>query len=376
MPTRLVFGCGRLNQVGKLARTLGRRALVVSTPGVPHLERLLELLRAAGVDTVPFTDTRPNPLAGDLNRAGQLAREEQCEVVVGLGGGSAMDTAKGAALMAVNPGDLWEYTIEVSEPRTPTGALPKILVPTTAGTGSEVNFVAVIGNGETKQKGPVRSAFNYPAYAVLDPELTVTLPPFVTASSGFDAFTHALERFMQPRFHPFAETLAVDVMATVFECLPKVLTEPMNLELRSRMLWAATQAAVCVNCRLGEVGLHIFGLPLSALLDTPHGVTLAAMLPVVLADAVPVFPRQAAKIATLLGAVEAGMAEAEAAQRCQPALERWVDQIGMTFHLSDLGADGTLCDGLAETINLDRLHTEYCLPLDRHAVRERYLSRL
>jgi len=165
MPTHIIFGAGEVVRVGELARQLGRRALVVSTPGLPHLDRIVSLLEQAGIEVIPFTNTQPNPLAHDLDRAGALARERDCDLIVGVGGGSAMDTAKGAALMAVNEGSIWEYSIECGgQPREAKGALSKIMVPTTAGTGSEVNFIAVIGNAETRQKGPVRSPHNFPAY--------------------------------------------------------------------------------------------------------------------------------------------------------------------------------------------------------------------
>jgi alcohol dehydrogenase len=316
-------------------------------------------------------------MAHDLDRAGALARDEGCDLVIGVGGGSSMDTAKGAALMAVNEGSIWEYSIECEgEAREATGALPKIAIPTTAGTGSEVNSIAVIGNAETHQKGPVRSAHNYPAYALIDPQLTLSMPDPVTASTGFDAFTHAFERYMQPQYHPFVDLMAEGVMATVLECLPIVLVTPENVGIRSRMSWAATQAALCVNARLGESGLHIFALPISAIKDAPHGVALAAMLPAVLADIAPLFPRQTARIAELLGADPTGLSERESAMLCLRAIEGWLDQIGMAYRLSDLGCDETDCREIASALNRDRLAASYPLPLDEAGVLERYLTRL
>ena len=279
--------------------------------------------------------------------------------------------------MAVNEGSIWEYSIEwQGQPREVKGALPKIAIPTTAGTGSEVNFIAVIGNAETHQKGPVRSPYNFPTYGLIDPELTLSMPRRVTASTGFDAFTHAFERYMQPQYHPFVDTMAEKVIATVFECLPKVLTAPEDIELRSRMSWAATQAALCVNARLGESGLHIFGLPISAVVDAPHGVTLAAMLPVVLADIAPLFPSQTARIAELLGADPTGLTENETTELCLKAVEEWLEETGMVYRLSDIDCDENDCREIAAAINMNRLAMSYQLQLDETAVLERYLSRL
>lgn len=377
MPTQIIFGVGEVVEVGQVARQLGKRALVTSTPGLPHLDRVVSLLEQAGIDTVPFTNTQPNPMARDLDRAGALAREEGCDLVVGVGGGSSMDTAKGAALMAVNEGSIWEYSIECEgQPREARGALPKIAIPTTAGTGSEVNSIAVIGNAETRQKGPVRSPHSFPAYALIDPQLTLSMPAHVTASTGFDAFTHAFERYMQPQYHPFVDLMADGVMATVLECLSRVLVHPEDIELRSRMSWAATQAALCVNARLGESGLHIFSLPISAIKDAPHGVALAAMLPVVMTDIAPLFPRQTARIAELLGADPTGLSERKSAALCLRVIEGWLEQIGMAYRLSDLGCDEDDCREIASAINMNRLAASYQVQLDEAGVLERYLTRL
>jgi alcohol dehydrogenase class IV len=377
MPTQIIFGVGEVARVGQLGRLLGRRALVVSTPGLPHLDRIVSLLKQAGVDGLPYTLTQPNPLARDLDRAGALAREEGCDLVVGVGGGSSIDTAKGAALMAMNEGSIWEYSIECEgQPREAQGALPKIAIPTTAGTGSEVNSIAVIGNAQTRQKGPVRSLHNFPAYAVIDPELTISMPSHVSASTGFDALTHAFERYMQPRYHPFVDLMAEGVIATVLECLPKVLADPEDIELRCRMAWSATQAALCVNARLSESGLHIFGLPISAIKDVPHGVALASMLPAILADIAPSFPRQVARLAEMAGADPTGLSQEESAALCLRATEDWLESIGMTYRLSELGCDEHDCREMAAVVNMDRLAASYPLELDATGVLERYLSRL
>jgi len=198
----------------------------------------------------------------------------------------------------------------------------------------------------------------------------------VTASTGFDAFTHAFERYMQPQYHPFVDLMAEGVMATVLNCLSRTLADPEDVELRSQMSWAATQAALCVNAKMGESGLHIFSLPISALKDAPHGVALAAMLPAVLADIAPLFPRQTARIAELLGADLAGLSERESASLCLKLVEDWLEHIGMAYWLSDFGCDEDDCREIASAINMNRLAASYQLQLDEAGVLERYLARL
>lgn len=354
LPTHIRFGPGRVAEVGKIAAGLGRRALLVTTPGVPHAERVAELLTGSGVDVVPFDEAEPNPSVESVDRAGMVAREQACEVAVGLGGGSAMDTAKGAAVAATNEGSVWEYSLECrGETRAVEASpLPIIAVPTTAGTGSEVNFVAVLSNHETGQKGPLRSDAIRPAYAVIDPELTVSMPASVTASTGFDALTHAFERYFGGTWHPFVDMLAANTIATVIEQLPRALEEPEEMEARARMSWAATQGALCVLAPMGESGLHVFGLAVSAVIDAAHGRALAAVMPPVLADLAEGYPERAARLAEMLG-------DEARAERAVPAMEQWMGEIGMRVTLRDLGASESDLPAFVAATSLQRLETGY-----------------
>lgn len=371
LPTRIVFGVGTLERLGELCRPLGRRALLVTMPEVPHGQRAAEMLEGAGIEAIVFDEAEANPRASSADAAGGLARETGCEFVVGLGGGSAMDAAKAAAVAATNAGPIWEYTIEyrgeqraVREP-----PLPIVAIPTTAGTGSEVNGIAVLSNEQTRQKGPMRSPAIAPRIALIDPALTTTLPAQTTASTGFDAFTHAFERYLGGEAHPFIDLLAEDAMRTVVTYLPRALARPDDLAARSRMSWAATQAAMCVVAPLGEAGLHIFGLPISAVLDAPHGETLAAMLPAVLTDLAEAHPDKCARLAQILG----GEARPEA---CVGAAGRWLASIGMRMTLRGLGATEEHCRRLADSVNMDRLASSYCKRLTREDVQEMYRAAL
>lgn len=367
LPTRILYGPGRVAELGEIASSLGSRALVVITPGVPHLGRAVDVLAASGVEAIVFDRAEPNPSAQSADAAGQMAREEHCDLTVGLGGGSAMDTAKGAAAMATNEGSAWEYTIEYQGERREIERppLPIVAVPTTAGTGSEVNFIAVLSNRETGQKGPLRSDLIRPAYALIDPELALTLPPQVTASTGFDALTHAFERFFGGCWHPFVDMMAEGVISTVVRWLPAVLEQPGDLQGRCRMSWAATQGAMCVLAPMGEAGLHIFGLAVSALTDAVHGRALAAMMGPVLADLALAYPDRAARLAELLGAE----ARPEAAV---PATQSWMREIGMDVSLPALGVGQGGLDGLVKATNMQRLAGSYHREMTTEDVRIMY----
>lgn len=371
LPTRIRYGVGRAGELGEIAAGLGRHALLLTTPGVPHVERMSSLLQAAGVEVTLFDEAEPNPSVESVDRAGAIARQGGCDMAVGLGGGSAIDTAKGAAVAATNDGTIWEYSIEYSgEPRhVAHPPLPIIAIPTTAGTGSEVNHVSVLSNHVTGQKGPLRSDLIRPTCALIDPELTLSMPAAVTASTGFDALTHAFERFFAGTWHPFVDMMTENTISTVIRYLPQAIEHPLEMEARARMSWAATQAALCVLAPMGESGLHIFGLAVSAVIDAAHGRALAAMMSPVLADLAVAYPERAALLAAMLG-------DEQRADRAAPAMSAWMEQIGMSLTLTDLGASLSDLPALVEATSMQRLENGYHRPMTSADVRAIYESAL
>jgi len=269
--------------------------------------------------------------------------------------------------MATNEGRAWEYTTEYQGDRREIERqpLPIVGVPTTAGTGSEVNFIAVLSNRGTGQKGPLRSDLIRPAYALIDPELTLTLPTAVAASTGFDALTHAFERFFAGRWHPFVDMMTEGVISTVITFLPRVLEDPGDLEGRCRMSWAATQGAMCVLAPMGESGLHIFGLAISAVTDAVHGRALAAMMLPVLSHLAAVYSGRAARLAELLGAEPR-------ANAVVPAMKEWMRTIGMDICLLNVGARQATLEKLVQATNMERLAASYHREMTADHVRSMY----
>jgi len=283
LPTRVAFGWGAVARVGELAAPLGRRALLVTMRDLPHGARVAELLRAGGIDVEVWDGAEPDPSVEGIDSAAPMVREGGFDFMVAVGGGSAMDTAKALCLLAGNGGAAWEFTIEAGGDRRMGGpeTLPLLAVPTTAGTGSEVTLVAVMTNRSLRKKAPIRDPRVYPAVALVDPELTVSMPPLLTAATGFDAFTHAYERFFGGRLSALVHLLATTAMRAVVEHLETAVHEPADRDARTALAWAATQAGIALGPPGGEAALHIFGLPQGAVAGVSHGESLATMMRVI-----------------------------------------------------------------------------------------------
>ena len=228
VPTRLVFGAGRLAEAGTLARSLGRRALIVTSRSamarLGYTGRLQESLTAAGLQSSVFQDLGPAPTTDNVDRAADLAREFHADLIIGMGGGSALDCAK--AVAGVAPGRM--TSADYLHGRAPIGpeTLPLLAIPTTSGTGSEMNRSAILVDPGQCQKDGIRSDFLFPRVALVDPRLTYDMPTAVTAQTGFDTLTHAVESYVSAKSQPLADVLALDAMATVITELPLVLTQP------------------------------------------------------------------------------------------------------------------------------------------------------
>jgi alcohol dehydrogenase len=277
--TRLVFGPGTLGRTGELARELGlRRVLLVSDPGLResgHPARAADVLRAAGIDSVLFDAFDHDPDGAMVARGAEAAREASVDGFVAVGGGSSLDCAKGANLLLTNGGRMAEYRGHGAASRP---LLPMIGVPTTAGTGSEAQSYALISDERSHEKmacGDPKMAFRV---AVLDPELTVSQPPGLTATAGYDALSHAVESYVTRTRNPVSSLLAREAFRLLDGSYERVLDTPADLEARGDMLLGAHLAGAAIEASmLGAT--HACANPLSAAFGTAHGVAIALMLP-------------------------------------------------------------------------------------------------
>ncbi len=277
--TRVVYGPGRLDRLGSLAAGLGgRRVLLCTDHGIRdagHAERACGVLREAGLEVIVFDDIHPNPTTADVDRCRAVARDGRIDLIIGLGGGSSMDCAKGVNFLLTNGGHLRDYQ---GFGRATKPMLPMIGVPTTAGTGSEAQSYAVIGDEQTHVKmacGDRKAAFRI---ALLDPELTLSMPQQVTAATGIDALSHAVETYVTRPRNGLSQMFARRAWSLLAENLPIVLDEPQDIEARGAMLLGAHFAGSAIeNSMLGAT--HALANPLSARYGTTHGVAIGVMLP-------------------------------------------------------------------------------------------------
>jgi alcohol dehydrogenase len=277
--TRLIFGPGTLAQIGTLARELGgNRVLIVSDPGIVktgYVTRAVTYLVDAGLQARVFGDVRENPSTDDVARCVEAAREFDADLLVGLGGGSSMDTAKGCNFIFTNGGRMQDYwgTGKATMPM-----LPLIAVPTTSGTGSECQSYALISDAETHVKMACGDPKAAAAVALLDPELTVSQPVRVTVCTGIDALSHALETAVTAKRNAYSAVFSREAFRLCHEGFSRVLREPGDVTARGMMLLGAAYAGIAIeNSMLGAA--HSCANPLTAYFNVVHGEAVGVMLP-------------------------------------------------------------------------------------------------
>jgi alcohol dehydrogenase class IV len=278
---RIIFGNGRFSEAGAVAARLGRKALIVthgSESAAPLVRRLSEQLRSAGI-TVELQHIGGEPEVHDVDVGVDTARTSGAEVVIGLGGGSAIDAAKAIAGVLANGGSALDYMEVIGEgKKIERPAKPWIAIPVTAGTGAEVTRNAVIGFREKHFKASLRSDLLLPRAAIVDPELGVDVRPEVTARCGMDALTQCLEAFVSKRAQPLSDQAALDGLRRASRSLRRAYENGSDLESRGEMALAALCGGIALtNAGLGAV--HGFAAPLGAQIPVPHGTVCAALLP-------------------------------------------------------------------------------------------------
>ncbi len=347
--TRMVFGAGSVARVGTLAAELGgERVLLVTDAGLAaagHAERVRAALQAAGLTVTVFDQARENPTTLDVERCRHIAEAARINLIVGLGGGSSMDTAKGCNFLLTNGGRMEDYW-GVGKAARPM--LPLLAIPTTAGTGSECQSAALIAHERTHQKMACLDPKAAARVAVLDPALTVSQPPRVTAFSGIDAIAHAVETAVTNQRNPLSLMYSQEAFKLLAPSLPRVLAHPADLEARGRMLLGAAFAGLAIeNSMLGAA--HAAANPLTAQYGLPHGQAVGMLLPAVVRfNGVAPAARQAyAELASApeIACVSDGLEAALAALVAR--LEALLNLAGLPRSLADCGVEPALVPELA-----------------------------
>jgi len=370
---RLVFGGGAVAQLpGTLAQLGLMRPLIVTdrglvNTGIPaQIERLLD---DAQIAHVLFDGVEPDPRVEIVHACVAAARAGQCDGLIGLGGGSALDIAKAAAVMLTNEGSIVDY---VGIDMIPQPGLPKVLIPTTAGTGSEVSPIAILSDTEAHLKKGIVSPKLYADVAIVDPDLTVSLPPHITAYTGVDALTHAIEAYTNRFAHPLVDTLAIKAIELIGKYLPRAVARGDDAEARYFMSMASMLGGMCLG-PVNTGAVHALAYPLGGLYNVPHGVANSLLLPYVMRFNLLSSEARYAQIALALGVRTEHLSSREAAEHAIAAIERLCRDIGIVSRMRDLGVPESAIDPMAEAaMQVTRLLNNNPRVMTLEAAREIY----
>ena len=336
--TRVTFGFGSLAQLPNLVNGRGcGKVLIVTDAGLIRagvVETVTAALEKGGISYAVFGEVPQDSGTNTIGRVLELLKTESCDIIVGVGGGSSMDTAKAVALATSNPPPITQYA-GLNKLKKP--GLPVIAIPTTAGTGSEVSYWAVMTDDETATKRAVGGDLVFPWVALCDPQLTIALPSPITATTGMDALAHAIESYTNKSYQPISDALTVRAIELIGKYLVRAVKDGTDREARYGMLLGSTLAGMGMNpTRLGIV--HALAMPLGSWdLKIPHGTGNAVLLPFVMDFNLIANPVAYASVARALGVDIAGLSEVEAAREAVERVRTMSAQIGIPKGLSKLG---------------------------------------
>ncbi len=347
-PTQLHFGCGEIANLATHVHNCGaKKPLLVMDPGIVKAgldTTIRNPLDEGGIVYVVYDQIDPEPGLRLADQGTEIARQEGCDCVVGVGGGSAMDVAKAIAILLTNGGRAVDYLGlgKIAKP-----GVPKIMVPTSAGTGAEVTFTAVFINEETGSKGGMNGDPLYPDIAILDPELTVSLPPHVTAATGIDALTHALEAYTSIQANPISEIYSIRAITLIAENIRTAYADGRDIEARSNMLLASLLGGKALA--IAGVGLvHAMAYPLGGMFGIPHGLANAVLLPFVISYNLIGNLDKHARLAEMLGQDVIGLSTREAAEITVEELHLLNQDLGIPASLKDLSIPAEKFPEMAE----------------------------
>lgn len=336
-PNKVILGKGAAQQAGSEVKTLGgKKVLIVTDPGVVQaglVQVILDALKSQGIKYEVFDKVEPEPPARVVDAGAQAAIDNKCDTIIGFGGGSSLDVAKGVSIVATNKGKVLDYTgIDM----VPKRGIPKILIPTTAGTGSEVTRVFVVTDETDNTKKVIYTNYNLAEVGLLDPMLTLSMPPSVTAYTGFDALVHAVESYVSVNTTPFAEVLALQAISLIAHNLPIAYSKGTNVQARYNMLFAASIAGMAFTS--GGLGaVHGLSYPLGTDFHMAHGKSNAIMLPHIVNFNFMGNMEKYARIAETMGENIQGLSPYEAAKKSVDAIKNLLTIVNISYKLTDYG---------------------------------------
>ena len=329
LPVNIIFGRGVVSRAGELTRPYGTKALIVtggsSAKKSGLYDRVKDSLHMQGVDTILFDEVTQNPLTSTAVKGARIAKSNNCEVIVAIGGGSIMDCAKAISFLAVNDGDINEYIFNRLQSDR---ALPLILVPTTCGTGSEGNGFAVLTNPETGDKKSLRTSAIIAKASIVDPECMMTMPKHVLASVGFDALCHNMEAYTSKMAQPFTDALSLYAISLIADSLTNVYEDSADSDAWEKLTLASTIGGMVIHTA-GVTLAHGMEHPVSGLKNIVHGAGLAALTPVVIEKSYTGNVKKFENISKLLGG--------KSAEDCAKRVRVLLKKLNMNYRLLDLG---------------------------------------
>ncbi len=336
MPARLIFGAGKLAELGTTPYFTWKKALlVVGSGGAARrsgtLDRVRNLLSSRGVETIVYDKIRSNPEMTQVDEAAHIAKENACDVVIGLGGGSTIDSAKSIAVLAKNPGRYWDYMMSGTGGRKvpQNGALPIVAITTTAGTGTEADPWTVQSNPQTKEKIGWGSDSTFPTLSIIDPELMKTVPPKQTAYTGMDALFHSVEAYLAVCHQPASDLLALEAISLISTWLPVAVADGSNIEARTALAWANTEAGICESLS-SCISHHSLEHAVSAFYpEVAHGCGLTMLSVAYFSDLSERNPDRFASMAAAMGEKADPRSAADGARAFISGLEKLIAAAGL-----------------------------------------------
>ncbi|MBQ4074597.1 MAG: iron-containing alcohol dehydrogenase [Clostridia bacterium] len=350
LPVKIHFGTGKASEIGKIVAKYGKTAMMVTRPwtGVQKaaFERVRALVEAEGVKVIVFDKVTPNPTTYAINEGTLIAKGENVDVLLGVGGGSSIDAAKAIAVAATHPGPAWDYVYTSSKTADPAITLPIIAVTTTSGTGSHVTKYSVFSNPDVKVKSTIVNEAVFPKESIVDPELCTTMPAFVTGTTGFDAFAHAFESYTNINANPFIDSIALQAIQLIVENLEKAVKDPENVEVREKMCYADTLAGISI-ANVGTTLPHSMGQPISGKCPwVSHGQSLTLVYPEFIRLTQASCQQKFAVVARMMDPALKDKSDAEAAAQLNGLIIDWQKRLGIYTSLEEMKVPMEEIEGL------------------------------
>lgn len=361
-PVKVVFGAGESANTGSIVKELGKTCLVVCYEQHDFLDSLLNKicisLEAEGIRVLPHYTVTANPLLSPIHAGIEICRTEQVDFVIGVGGGSVMDSAKTIAVGACYDGDVWDMFMSRHDSSiqiiTPKAALPTVMIPTLPATSSEMNNIAVVTNDKTTEKSYLVSDLIYACISIMDPEITCSLPDYQTACGAVDAVSHILEAYFNcVPDTPLQDRLQEADVITIMDLSKKILKDPQNISLRSNIMWASALAwNGWLQCGIAPGSpMHQIGHVLSARFGVTHGATLGIIMPAFFRYIAPQRAKRFVQFGErMLGLDLKGMTELEGAYRAIDVFEEYISSVGVQTKLSQVNIEKSAFEDIVNDV--------------------------